>query len=115
MANYLICRRCNAHYLEAGFLAHRQAGFCTLECSIGEPRGIPTAESMAWKDKIPVSSQRERCKPESMNAMQLRIWKFDMVHYPPPKGWQIENWRIETPNRGTEPRQRYKTRSVIYA
>lgn len=57
IVNYRKCRRCNAHYLEADFLAHRQAGYCTLECSIGEPCGISTAESMAWKDKISIPSQ----------------------------------------------------------
>jgi hypothetical protein len=70
---------------------------------------------MAWKDKISVSSQREHYKPESKNDMPLRIWKFDMVHYPLPRGWQIENWRVETPDRGIEPHQRYKRKSVIYA
>jgi hypothetical protein len=58
---------------------------------------------MAWKDKIPVSSQKERYKPETTNDIPLMIWKFDMVHYPSPKGWQIENWRLGALDRGIEP------------
>lgn len=115
MANYRKCRRCCTHYLEVEFLVHRQAGYCTLECSIGEPRGIPTAESMAWKDKIPVSSQREHYKPEPTNDMPLRIWKFDIVHYPPPKGWQIENWRLETKFGNDEKHLNHKRQNTICA
>jgi len=115
IVNYRKCRRCNAHYLEADFLAHRQAGYCTLECSIGEPCGISTAESMAWKDKISIPSQRERYKPESMSNIPLRTWKFDMVHYPPPIGWQIENWRLETKFGNDETHQEHKRQNPICA
>ena len=113
IVNYRKCRRCNAHYREADFLAHRQAGYCTPECSIGEPCGIPTAEGMAWKDKIPVSSLRERYKLESIQVLSLRIWKFDMVHYPPPMGWQIENWRLETKSGNDEKRLGHKRLNTI--
>lgn len=95
MANYRKCRRCCTNYLEAEFLVHRQAGYCTLECSIGEPRGIPTVEGLAWKDKIMVSALRERLPKAPPQELPPRIWKFDMVLYPLPKGWQIKNWRLE--------------------
>lgn len=92
--NHGICKRCNANYLETEFLQHRQAGYCTLECSIGEPTGKPSAEGMAWKDKISVPSLREKLINPSKPTLTLRNWKFDMVHYPAPKGWQVENWRL---------------------
>tara|TARA_R110002073_G_scaffold164064_2_gene320259 strand:- start:837 stop:1103 length:267 start_codon:yes stop_codon:yes gene_type:complete len=57
---------------------------------------------MAWKDKISVSSQREKYKPVPTNDLSPNTWKFDMVHYPRPRGWQIENWRIKTRFRNDE-------------
>jgi len=44
----------------AGFLDYRNSGYCTKQCSIGEPPGIASKESMAWKDKISVPSLRSR-------------------------------------------------------
>jgi hypothetical protein len=75
------------------FLEYRKAGYCTLECSIGEPRGIPSNESIIWKDKTSNILNKERLPKPQVNS-PLREWTFDMVHYPPPKGWQIENWRL---------------------
>lgn len=115
MANYRKCRRCCTHYLEVEFLVYRLAGYCTLECSIGEPRGIPTVESMAWKDKIMVSSLRERLPKVPPQELPLRIWKFDMMHYPPPKGWQIENWRLETKFGNDEKHLNHKRQNTICA
>lgn len=92
---YQICRRCKIHYFQTSFLAYRLEGYCTMECSIGEPRGITTAEAMAWKDKISIPSLRERLTPLPETSLPIRSWKFDLVQYPPPRGWQIENWRIE--------------------
>ncbi|PSJ18340.1 hypothetical protein C7H79_02920 [Nitrosomonas supralitoralis] len=93
MANYEKCKRCEIRFLMVRFLDYRTSGYCTWECSIGEPPGAPTAESMAWKDKISVHSLRERMPEPPKNNVAVRKWKFDMVHYPPSKGWQIENWR----------------------
>ena len=95
MTNYRICQRCHSYYLEVEFLVHRLAGYCTIECSVAEPRGIPSAESSAWKDGIAATSQRKRLESALSSSIPPRIWKFDMVHYPAPKGWQIENWRLE--------------------
>lgn len=94
MADYGKCKRCKVRFLMVGFLDYRKAGYCTLECSIGEPPGIPSAESIAWKDKILTHSLKERLPELPKHDLPLREWKFDMVHYPPPKGWQIENWRL---------------------
>lgn len=110
-ANYGECKRCNARFLMVGFLDHRKAGYCTRECSIGEPPGIPTAESIAWKDKILVHSLRERLPESPKNNLPIRQWKFDMVHYPPPKGWQIENWRVETTGTNTQTHQRCRRKN----
>lgn len=95
IANYRKCGRCHSHYLEVGFLAHRLAGYCTMECLIGEPRGVPTVESIAWKDGIAVTAKRKQLRSLLADDKPPRAWKFDMVHYPPPIGWQIENWRLD--------------------
>lgn len=93
-ADYGKCKRCKVRFLMVGFLDYRKAGYCTHECSIGEPPGIPSAESIAWKDKILTHSLKERLPEPPKNDLPIREWKFDMAHYPPPKGWQIENWRL---------------------
>lgn len=38
------------------FLAYRQVGYCSFECSVGEPPGVASIESRAWKDKILTAS-----------------------------------------------------------
>ena len=90
-----ICKVCNAKFMETDFLTYRKSGYCTLECSIGEPPGKSSAEGMAWKDKISLLSLREKLTNQSNINLPIRNWQFDMVHYPAPKGWQIENWRLE--------------------
>jgi len=77
-----------------GFLDYRNSGYCTKQCSIGEPPGIASKESMAWKDKILVPTLREKLPELPKSNLPMRKWLFDMVHYPRPIGWQIENWRL---------------------
>jgi hypothetical protein len=94
MVSYRICRSCGVRYLQAEFLPHRVAGYCTAECQIHEPRGTPTAEDIGWKNGIATASQRKRIAPPPPRDTPPRAWLFDMVHHPPPIGWQIGNWRL---------------------
>lgn len=91
------CKRCQSFFRMVEFLAYRQTGYCSFECSVGEPPAVASIESRAWKDKILTASLKEKLQPlpnQSAHIEQPGYWIFDMVHYPPPKGWQIENWRF---------------------
>lgn len=90
---YQVCKGCGMRYLQADFLPHRVADYCTEECWHHEPRGIPTPEDIGWKNGIPAASQRKRFPPLPPGTEPSRKWAFDMVQHPRPIGWQIENWR----------------------
>ena len=88
-----ICKGCGAKFLQADFLPHRVAGYCTEECSHHEPRGKPTPEDIGWRTGIAAASQRQQIEPTLPDTAPPERWTFDMVHHPRPTGWQIENWR----------------------
>lgn len=89
----MTCKGCGARYLQADFLPHRVAGYCTAECSHHEPPGKPTPEDIGWRTGIAAASQRRQVEPGAPVTAQAGRWTFDMVQYPHPIGWQIENWR----------------------
>lgn len=90
-----ICSRCGTRFYSANFLPYRVAGYCSHECRIGEPRGVPSDESIAYKDCFSIpSSLRKRYEPLPESSEPLPRMVFDMVRYPRPIGWRIENWRI---------------------
>ena len=89
----MICKGCGVRYLQADFLPHRVAGYCTAECWHHEPRGKPTPEDIGRRTGIAAASQRRQIEPGAPVTAQAGRWAFDMVHYPHPIGWQIENWR----------------------
>jgi hypothetical protein len=77
------------------FLPYRAHGYCTEECLLGAPRGVPSDESIAYKDCLSVPhGLRQKIEPLPKSNEPLPIMIFDMVRYPPPIGWQIENWRV---------------------
>ena len=91
--SYQICKGCGVCYLQVDFLPHRKSGYCTEECLHYEPRGIPSDESIGWKEKIAAPSQYKRFLPKLIKSNFLPgKWKFDLVQYPRPVGWMIENW-----------------------
>ncbi len=92
--SYQVCKGCGARYLEVEFLPYRVSGYCTEECLHHEPRGVPAKESIGWKEGIAEPSQRRRLPLLPPSTESSRQWVFDMVHYPQPLGWQIENWRM---------------------
>lgn len=91
----LCCKGCGIRYLQVDFLPHRMSGYCTEECLHREPRGVPTKESIGWKEGIAASSQRRWFPPLLPSVESPRKWAFDLVQYPRPIGWQIENWRLD--------------------
>lgn len=98
----LCCKGCGIRYLQVDFLPHRVSGYCTEECLHREPRGVPTKESIGWKEKIAAPSQRKWLLPRSpRNKLPPRKWTFNLVQYPRPIGWQIENWRLVDPSETT--------------
>lgn len=68
---YRSCKRCDIKYLAVDFLNYRLAGYCTWECQIGEPRGLPSYECIAWKDKFPLTTAYK---------MAERNWKQKSEH-----------------------------------
>ena len=99
MLTYRNCLSCGVRYLQAEFLAYRQKGYCTEECSYHERRGVPTAECIGWKNGIPASSQRKKINAPPTSALPLRKWTFDLVRVPhhlrPITGaWELVNWRL---------------------
>jgi hypothetical protein len=63
--SYQACKGCSVRYLQADFLPHHVAGYCTEECWHHEPRGVPTAEDIGWKNGIAAASQRKQIAPKS--------------------------------------------------
>ncbi|SET47114.1 hypothetical protein SAMN05216326_12931 [Nitrosomonas marina] len=69
------CQRCGVRYIVVSFLDHRMNGYCTWECQIGEPRGEPSPEAVAWKNKMSISwayadiGRRQTDKPQQ-NSLQ---------------------------------------------
>jgi hypothetical protein len=76
---YRKCLSCGIRYLQADFLAYRQKGYCTKECSYYERRGVPTAECIGWKNGIPASTQRKTTYAPQTNDAPPRQWIFDIV------------------------------------
>jgi hypothetical protein len=106
IVSYQVCSGCGIRYLQADFLPHRVAGYCTEECWHHEPRGVPTAEDIGWKNGIAAASQRKRIAPAQPSDAPPRQWLFDMVHHPRPIGWQLENWRLADTCPKDDPRKR---------
>lgn len=93
--HYSACRRCGSKFQLVDFLPYRAHGYCTKECLLGSPRGIPSDESIAFKDCLTVPhSLKPKHEALSKSNESLPRMIFDMVRYPHPIGWRIENWRI---------------------
>lgn len=97
--NYRVCKSCGIRYLQADFLPHRVAGYCTAECQIHEACGIPTAEDIGCKNGIAAASQRKRIEPLPPSDAPPRQWTFDLARVPHPLrpktgAWEIVNWRL---------------------
>lgn len=99
IVSYQVCKGCGIRYLQAEFLPHRVAGYCTEECWHHEPRGIPTAEDIGWKNGIAAASQRKQAAPAQPSGAPPRQWMFDLVRVPSPMrpitgAWELANWRL---------------------
>lgn len=92
---FRVCKRCGLRFSLVEFLPYRIAGFCSSECLMGGSRRLPSPESVAFKDCFSIpSSLRKRYEPLPESSEPLPRMIFDMVRYPHPIGWRIENWRI---------------------
>lgn len=94
-----VCKGCGIRYLQADFLPHRVAGYCTEECWHHEPRGIPTAECVGWKNGIPASTQRKKIDATPTSYVEPRQWTFCLARVPHPLrqitgAWELVNWHL---------------------